>query len=182
MERAAFQYMFDKYGNSYLDAYNNIPHVGHSHPRVVEAGQKQMAKLNTNTRYLYDQLNEYTAHLLNYFPKPLNKIFLVNSGSAASDLALRLARNFTGKNRIASLEHGYHGNTQSVIEISHYKFAGKGGQGASENVLPLPMPDTFRGKFKTGNAGFSYAKNAIQQINNSKEKIAAFAKYNTDKN
>ncbi len=61
MESAAFQYMFDKYGNSYLDAYNNIPHVGHSHPRVVEAGQKQMAKLNTNTRYLYDNLNEYSA-------------------------------------------------------------------------------------------------------------------------
>ena len=63
MDRAAFQYMFDKYGNSYLDAYNNIPHVGHSHPKVVEAGQKQMSRLNTNTRYLYDQINEYTANL-----------------------------------------------------------------------------------------------------------------------
>ncbi|GAB1453825.1 hypothetical protein MASR2M47_38810 [Draconibacterium sp.] len=68
MNSAAFQYMFDKYGNSYLDAYNNIPHVGHSHPKVVEAGQNQMAKLNTNTRYLYDSLNEYSASLLKKFP------------------------------------------------------------------------------------------------------------------
>jgi len=174
MESAAFQYMFDKYGNSYLDAYNNISHVGHSHPKVVEAGQKQMAKLNTNTRYLYDSLNEYSANLLKHFPKPLNKVFLVNSGSAASDLALRLARNFTGKNRVAVVEHGYHGNTKSVIEISHYKFAGKGGLGATENVLCLPIPDSYRGEFKLENAGLSYAKNAIQQINNLAEKIAAF--------
>ena len=59
MKKAAFQYMYDAYGNTYLDAYNNIPHVGHCHPKVVDAGQRQMAKLNTNTRYLYDSLNEY---------------------------------------------------------------------------------------------------------------------------
>ncbi|MDX1285820.1 MAG: aminotransferase class III-fold pyridoxal phosphate-dependent enzyme, partial [Draconibacterium sp.] len=173
MESAAFQYMFDKYGNTYLDAYNNIPHVGHSHPKVVEAGQKQMAKLNTNTRYLYDQINEYTANLLKLFPEKLNKVFLVNSGSAASDLAIRMARTFTGKNRIAALEHGYHGNTNSVIEISHYKFAGKGGSGASSHVLPLPMPDTFRGEFRNEDAGEKYAKQGIQLINNA-EGIAAF--------
>ncbi|MCF6358311.1 MAG: aminotransferase class III-fold pyridoxal phosphate-dependent enzyme, partial [Draconibacterium sp.] len=174
MESAAFQYMFDKYGNSYLDAYNNIPHVGHSHPRVVEAGQKQMAKLNTNTRYLYDWLNNYSANLLNYFPKPLNKVFMVNSGSAASDLALRLARNFTNKSKIAVLEYGYHGNMKSTIEISHYKFSGKGGKGTSKNVMCLPIPDSYRGEFRDENAGLSYAKSAIQQINNSDENIAAF--------
>jgi len=59
MNRAAFQYMYDVYGNVYLDAYNNISHVGHSHPKVVEAGQKQMSKLNTNTRYIYDNLYDY---------------------------------------------------------------------------------------------------------------------------
>ncbi len=172
MESAAFQYMFDRYGNTYLDAYNNIPHVGHSHPHVVEAGQKQMAKLNTNTRYLYDQINEYTANLLKLFPDKLNKVFLVNSGSAASDLAIRMARNFTGRKRIAALEHGYHGNTSSVIEISHYKFAGKGGKGASEHVLTLPIPDTYRGKSGTQNTGISYARQAIQRIQ--QNDIAAF--------
>lgn len=174
MERAAFQYMFDKYGNSYLDAYNNIPHVGHSHPRVVEAGQKQMARLNTNTRYLYDELNRYTAHLLHYFPQPLSKVFLVNSGSAATDLAIRLARNFTARKKIAVVEHGYHGNTQTGIEISHYKFRGKGGAGTSENVVCLPIPDLYRGEFRFEDAGISYAKQAIQQIQNEREKPAAF--------
>ena len=143
LESAAFQYMFDKYGNTFLDAYNNIPHVGHSHPRVVEAGLKQMARLNTNTRYLYDQLNEYTGNLLKLFPEKLNTVFLVNSGSAASDLAIRIARTFTQKKKIAALEHGYHGNTASVIDISHYKFAGKGGAGETENVVVLPLPGVF---------------------------------------
>ena len=174
MEQAAFQYMFDKYGNSYLDAYNNIPHVGHSHPRVMEAGQRQMARLNTNTRYLYHQLNEYTEHLLKYFPKPLKKVFLVNSGSAATDLAIRLARNFTGRKKIAVVEHGYHGNTQAGIEISHYKFGGRGGNGLIENVVCLPLPDTYRGEFRFKNAGISYAKQAILQIQKQKEKPAAF--------
>lgn len=174
MDGAAFQYMFDKYGNRYLDAYNNIPHVGHSHPKVVEAGQKQMAKLNTNTRYLYDQLNEYSANLLKKFPASLNKVFFVNSGSAATDLALRLARNFTGKNLIAVVEHGYHGNTQAGIEISHYKFAGKGGNGVPENVVCLPIPDVYRGEFKFENAGISYAQNAIHQMRPFEGEIAAF--------
>lgn len=174
MDRAAFQYMFDKYGNSYLDAYNNIPHVGHSHPRVLEAGQKQMARLNTNTRYLYDQINEYTFNFLKFFPKELNKVFLVNSGSAATDLALRMARNFTRKKKVCVLEHGYHGNTAAGIEISHYKFSGKGGSGASENIICLPVPDTFRGEFRFEEAGISYAKQAIQQIRISTENPAAF--------
>ena len=174
MESAAFQYMFDKYGNSYLDAYNNIPHVGHSHPGVVEAGQKQMAKLNTNTRYLYDQINKYTSNLLKYFPKPLNKVFLVNSGSAATDLALRLARNFTGNKIVAVVEHGYHGNTQAGIEISHYKFGGKGGLGISENTVCLPIPDTYRGEFRFESAGISYAQNAVHQLRPYEGEIAAF--------
>jgi len=97
MKRAAFQYMFDADGNTFLDAYNNIPHVGHQHPKVVEAGQKQIALLNTNTRYVYDQLAEYAEKLLAKFPSPLNKIFFVNSGSAASDLAIRMAQTYTSK-------------------------------------------------------------------------------------
>ena len=75
MSGAAFQYMYDGYGNTFLDAYNNIPHVGHSHPKVVAAGQKQMATLNTNTRYLYDLLSEYAEVLLQRLPKKLNKVF-----------------------------------------------------------------------------------------------------------
>ena len=70
MSGAVFQYMFDTQGRRFLDAYNNIPHVGHQHPKVVAAGSRQMALLNTNTRYLYDQLESYAAKLLNKFPAP----------------------------------------------------------------------------------------------------------------
>ncbi len=69
MKKAAFQYMYDSFGKTYLDAYNNIPHVGHSHPLVVEASQKQNSFLNTNTRYLYEALEEYSEKLISFFPK-----------------------------------------------------------------------------------------------------------------
>ncbi|MEQ9406059.1 MAG: aminotransferase class III-fold pyridoxal phosphate-dependent enzyme [Cyclobacteriaceae bacterium] len=161
MERAAFQYMYDAHGNSFLDAYNNIPHVGHSHPKVVEAGQRQMAKLNTNTRYLYDSLNRYAGQLLAKFPESLNKVFFVNSGSAASDLAIRLARAHTGRSGLMVMEHGYHGNTQIGIDISDYKFSNKAGQGQKEFIIKAPIPDTYRGKYSGRDAGQLYAKEAI---------------------
>ena len=129
MEKAAYQFMYDSYGNTYLDAYNNIPHVGHSHPIVVEAGQRQMAQLNTNTRYLYDILPEYASKLLSKLPSNLNKIFFVNSGSEANDLAIRMAKVHTGHEKIMVLEHGYHGHTQTGIDISDYKFNNPKGQG-----------------------------------------------------
>ena len=142
MERAAFQYMFDQHGNTFLDCVNNIMHVGHCHPRVVDAGQRQMAKLNTNTRYLYDALNEYAEQLLAKFPPSLNKVFFVNSGSAASDLAIRLASNYTNKNEMIVMDHGYHGNTTTGIEISAYKFKGRGGKGAAPHIHTAFLPNS----------------------------------------
>jgi ethanolamine-phosphate phospho-lyase len=174
MVRAAFQYMYDGYGNAILDAYNNIPHVGHSHPKVVEAGQQQMAQLNTNTRYLYDLLPRYSEKLLSKFPKSLNKVYFVNSGSAASDLALRMVHSHTKRKKLMVMEHGYHGNTQMGIDVSDYKFNNAKGAGKKEHILKTPIPDTYNGKYKEKNAGSLYAKEAIEQISNSVEPIAAF--------
>lgn len=176
MVRSAFQYMYDAYGNTFLDAYNNIPHVGHSHPKVVEAGQRQMAKLNTNTRYLYDQLSEYAEKLLSKFPASLNKIYFVNSGSAASDLAIRITKIHTGYEKLMVMEHGYHGHTQTATDISDYKFNNPKGQGQKDYILKTQIPDTYRGKYKTNNknAGKMYAKEAIEQIERSNLPIAAF--------
>lgn len=176
MERAAFQYMYDAYGNTFLDAYNNIPHVGHSHPKVVEAGQRQMAKLNTNTRYLYDILPAYAEKLLTKFPPTLNRVFFVNSGSAASDLAIRMAKWHTQKEGLMVMEHGYHGNTQISIDISDYKFSNPKGQGQKPYILKTNLPDTYRGPFTAndGTAGKTYAKEAIQQIQAFSQPIAAF--------
>ena len=139
LKSAALQYMYDYEGNTYLDAYNNIPHVGHNHPAVVEAAQKQMAKLNTNTRYLYDELHQYAEHLLSYFPQELNKVFFVNSGSEASDLAIRMARYCTKKKKIAVMQHGYHGHTQTGIEVSDYKFSHPKGIGQEAHIVKLPL-------------------------------------------
>lgn len=173
---SAFQYMYDAYGNTYLDAYNNIPHVGHSHPKVVEAGQKQMAKLNTNTRYLYDLLPEYAEKLLSKFPPSLSKVYFVNSGSEANDLAIRIAKTHTNNENLMVMEHGYHGNTQTTVDISDYKFSHPKGDGQKDHILTAKIPDTYRGEYKKndGNAGEMYAKGTIEQIESSGDRIAAF--------
>lgn len=172
MTGAAFQYMYDSHGNTFLDAYNNIPHVGHQHPLVVAAGQRQMASLNTNTRYLYDQLEAYASRLLSKFPRPLNKVFFVNSGSAASDLAIRLAMNYTNRQHLMVMEHGYHGNTRMGIDISHYKYTSFGGKGKAGHIVEAKLPDTYRGTFRGEDAGLLYANEAIRNID--KTPVAAF--------
>jgi len=176
MVRSAFQYMYDAYGNTFLDAYNNIPQVGHSHPKVVVAGQEQMAKLNTNTRYLYDQLSEYAEKLLSKLPTSLNKVYFVNSGSAASDLAIRIAKIHTGNKKVMVMEHGYHGHTQTATDISDYKFNNPKGQGQKDFILKTQIPDTYRGEYTTNdeNAGNKYAQEAIRQIESSDLPIAVF--------
>jgi 4-aminobutyrate aminotransferase-like enzyme len=176
MVKAAFQYMYDASGKTYLDARNNIPHVGHCHPKVVQAGERQMALLNTNTRYLYDQLNDYAEQLLAKFPEPLNKVFFVNSGSAASDLAIRLAYTHTDRQNVMVVEHGYHGNTKIGIDISPHKFEGNGGKGPASYILKAPIPDTYRGPYKNndGEAGKLYAHEAIKLLNKNGKNVAAF--------
>jgi len=174
LDSAAFQYMYDKTGNTILDAYNNIPHVGHQHPKIVAAGQRQMGQLNTNTRYLYDPLQEYAEKLLSKFPDALNKVYFVNSGSAASDLAIRLAKRHAQKQQMVVMEHGYHGNTKQGIDISHYKYKSKGGPGQSEGIIEAIIPGTFRGMYKGQNAGALYAKDLIETINRNSGDIAGF--------
>jgi 4-aminobutyrate aminotransferase-like enzyme len=176
MVRSAFQYMYDADGNTFLDAYNNIPHVGHSHPKVVAAGQQQMAKLNTNTRYLFDELALYAEKLLNHFPPKLNKVFFVNSGSAASDLAIRMANTHTNSKHMMVMELGYHGNTQTSIEISDYKFNNPKGKGQKQHIIKTPLPDTYKGKYQKDhpNAGKQYGLDAVAQIKESTVPISAF--------
>ncbi|MFT4537813.1 MAG: 4-aminobutyrate aminotransferase-like enzyme/Ser/Thr protein kinase RdoA (MazF antagonist) [Planctomycetota bacterium] len=146
------QYLFDDRERPFLDLVNNVCHVGHCHPHVVEAGQKQMATLNTNTRYLYDGLTDYAERLLGTLCKPLEVCYFVNSGSEANELALRLARAHTGREDILVVDGAYHGNTSLLIEISPYKFMGPGGSGTcSPRVHIVPMPDGYRGQHKGSN-------------------------------
>jgi 4-aminobutyrate aminotransferase-like enzyme len=175
MSGAAFQYMYDTDGNTYLDAYNNIIQVGHCHPKVVRAAQSTISKLNTNTRYIYEELLSYTDKLLTKFPSHLNKVFLVNSGSAATDLALRIAKTHTAKNKIMVVKHGYHGNTQNAIDISHYKYNHKGGHGKKENIIETEMPKEFGATQKSNEDILKYYISlAHKKINNNEDHIAAF--------
>jgi 4-aminobutyrate aminotransferase-like enzyme/Ser/Thr protein kinase RdoA (MazF antagonist) len=146
--RGWMQYLWDASARRYLDGYNNVPHVGHAHPRVVEAAARQMALLNTNTRYLSDTVNRYAGRLSALFPEPLNVVFFVNSGSEANELALRLARTHTGRDDMVVLEAAYHGNTTAAIDMSPYKHAGPGGNGPPEWVHAVPLPDDYRGMYR----------------------------------
>jgi len=138
--RGSMQYLYDDEGRRYLDAYNNVAHVGHCHPQVVAAGCQQMELLNTNTRYLSELILEYAEKLTALLPDPLNVCFFVNSGSEANELALRLARAHTKARDLIVLEHAYHGNTTTLIDISPYKHDGPGGEHAPSWVHKAPLP------------------------------------------
>ena len=146
--RGKGSYLFDVLGRSYLDCVNNVAHVGHEHPHVVGTGQKQMGVLNTNSRYLHGGIIEYAERLSKLFPEPLSVCLFVNSGSEANELALRMARTYTGGTGIAVLEGGYHGNTQGLIDVSHYKFEGSGGYAPPSWTRTALVPDEFRGRYR----------------------------------
>lgn len=140
-------HLYDAMGRAYLDCVNNVAHVGHERRSVVEAGQQQMGVLNTNTRYLHEFVLEYAERLAALLPDPLSVCFFVNSGSEANELALRMARAHTGGRGVVAIEGGYHGHSQALIDVSHYKHAGKGGAGAPDWVRTAPLPDDYRGLY-----------------------------------
>lgn len=160
------QYLYDDDGHRYLDAYNNVPHVGHCHPRVVQAAARQMAVLSTNTRYLHDGLEDYAERLTATLPEPLRVCFLVSSASEANELAIRLARTCTGRRDLIVLDAAYHGNTTTLIDVSPYKHAGPGGTGAPDWVHVAALPDDYRGRYKRGDpdTGANYAADVARMI------------------
>jgi 4-aminobutyrate aminotransferase-like enzyme/Ser/Thr protein kinase RdoA (MazF antagonist) len=177
--RGWMQYLYDDTGRAYLDVYNNVPLVGHSHPRVVRAIQEQIALLNTNTRYLHDHVVRYAERLTALLPEPLRVCYFLNSGSEANELALRLARTHTAREEVIVLEHAYHGHTNTLIDISPYKFNGPGGRGQKPWVHVAPIPDDYRGLYRRGEpqVGEKYAAHVGQMLEQVRAKgggIAAF--------
>ena len=131
-------HLFDRDGNDYLDAYNNVPCVGHAHPHVAQAVAQQMAAVNTNTRYLQEGLVEYAERLLATFPAELSKLSLGCSGSEANDLAIRVARHHTGNEGIIVTRWAYHGITREVASFSPHLGAGSP---LGPNVRLIDPPD-----------------------------------------
>ncbi|NAS31863.1 aminotransferase class III-fold pyridoxal phosphate-dependent enzyme [Flavobacteriaceae bacterium R38] len=170
MVRGDGQYLIDALGRKYLDTVNNVAHVGHEHPDVVKAGQEQMALLNTNSRYLHPAINAFAEELLETLPPELSVLHFVNSGSEANELAIRMVKAATGERDIIASEVGYHGNSNICIDISSYKFDGKGGSGVPEHTQIFPLPDTFRGKYRGANAGEKYVDEVKKCIKNIHDK------------
>jgi 4-aminobutyrate aminotransferase-like enzyme len=158
--RGWLQYLFDEDGRRYLDAYNNVPHVGHAHPRVTAAVAAQLATLNTNTRYLHETVVQYAEELAATFPAPLSVCYFTASGSEANELALRLARAHTRRSDLIVLDAAYHGHTTTMIDVSPYKHGGPGGDGPPEWTHVAAVPDVYRGAYRAGDpqAGVKYSR------------------------
>ena len=157
--RGRGQHLFGHDGRPYLDLVNNVCHVGHCHPRVVEAITRQARTLNTNTRYLHENVQLLAERLTATLPNGLDTCFFVNSGSEANELALRLARTATGANDVLVVDGAYHGSTGNCVAMSPYKFDGPGGSGAPDWVHVVPIPDGYRGEIRghDEDAGAGYA-------------------------
>ena len=158
-------HLIDTWGVKYLDTVNNVAHVGHEHPAVVKAAQDQTALLNTNTRYLSQNIITYTQKLLEKLPPELSVLHFVNSGSEATELALRMAKTITGQKNMLAIQVGYHGNTTAAMGVSSYKFDSKGGGLKPKHTHILPLPDPYRGLHTKGDdIGATYGNYAQQHI------------------
>jgi len=145
--RAWKHYISDTEGRTYIDAYNNVPHVGHCNPSVIAAITEQMKLVATNTRYAHDSLTAYAHALTSRLPAELSVCLFTSSASEANELALRLARKASGAKNMLVMEHGYHGITTGAMAISPYKFGQSGGDAQEVWVHVTPQPDAFRGQY-----------------------------------
>jgi 4-aminobutyrate aminotransferase-like enzyme len=134
-------WLFDAEGRRFLDAYNNVPHVGHCHPRVVEAIAKQAATLNIHTRYLHENILEYGERLIATFDPPLAMAIFACTGSEANDIAMQMARLCTGKTGFIATDFAYHGNTTAVWTVSSF-FTPR--EERLPQVQTVPAPDSYR--------------------------------------
>ncbi|MGH3471837.1 MAG: aminotransferase [Nocardioidaceae bacterium] len=139
-------FLYDAYGRCYLDMINNIATVGHSHPRVTHAATEQLRRLNTNSRFMYESMTQYCGRIADLLPAGLDRVFLVNSGSEAADLALQLARASTGRPGIIAIAGAYHGWTGTAIDVCSSPHDHPNWR----EVLPrhthiVEQPDPFRG-------------------------------------
>ncbi|WP_020673158.1 aminotransferase class III-fold pyridoxal phosphate-dependent enzyme [Amycolatopsis nigrescens] len=157
MVRAKDCRFYDENGRGYLDALNNVTLLGHGHPRLVDAATRQLRRLNTNSRFVYEVLTEYAEALTATLPDGLDVVYFLNSGSEANDLALRMARYLSGREDVVIIDDAYHGYTTTVADVSpsRYKHYGK-----PDTTHPTPVPDRYRGEYGYDDpeAGAKYAR------------------------
>jgi len=148
-------WLYDADGKRYLDMYNNVPHVGHCHPRVVDAVCRQLSTLNTHTRYLHENILDYAERLTGKFPAALDTAMFSCTGSEANELALRVARACTGGTGVVVTDFAYHGNTKAIFEISTEDCPESE---VPDYVVTVPTPDPYRDDFSAPDAGRRFAE------------------------
>jgi 4-aminobutyrate aminotransferase-like enzyme/Ser/Thr protein kinase RdoA (MazF antagonist) len=145
--RASGVTFVDSNAHHYLDVINNVTHVGHGNAHVVEQASRQMRRLNTNSRFVYEEMGRYADRLVERLPDPLEVVFLVCTGSEANDLAIRIARQVTGRSDVMVITGAYHGNTGVVTGISPNRYRGPGGEGPPPTTHEVLQPSLYRGPF-----------------------------------
>lgn len=148
-------WLYDADDRPYLDVYNNVAHVGHCHPDVVDALRRQAETLNTHTRYMHETTVDYAERLTAEFPDELDVCMYCCTGSEANELAVRIAKGFTGAEGMIVTEHAYHGNTSALAQLSTtHAYVQRGPE-----IQTCCAPNLYRGPYRVGdaNAGSKYA-------------------------
>ncbi len=161
-------WLWDADGRKYLDCYNNVPHVGHCNPRVVDAIHRQASTLNVHTRYLHEGILDYVERLTSTFDDSLSTAIMTCTGSEANDIALRMATAVTGKRGVIATDATYHGNTTAVSQLSRSNVPGTG---VGEHVRFVPAPDSYRPL--GGEGGMAHAELFAEKL---REEIEALEK------
>jgi len=164
IERGRRHFLMSTAGRTYLDMVNNVTVLGHAHPRIADTAARQLRKLNTNSRFNYELVVEFSERLAATLPDSLDTVFLVNSGSEASDLAIRLATAATGRRDVVAVREAYHGWTYGTDAVSTSTADNPNALATRPDwVHAVESPNSFRGKYRGADAA-KYAGEAVQQI------------------
>jgi 4-aminobutyrate aminotransferase-like enzyme/Ser/Thr protein kinase RdoA (MazF antagonist) len=164
IERGWRHHLMSTSGRVYLDMVNNVAVIGHAHPRVADAANRQLRKLNTNSRFNYEAVVEFSERLAATLPDSLDTVFLVNSGSEASDLALRLAMATTARRDVVAVREAYHGWTYATDAVSTSTADNPNALTTRPDwVHTVESPNSFRGRYRGTDVG-RYAVDAVWQI------------------
>ncbi|MFD3401387.1 aminotransferase [Kribbella sp. NPDC058693] len=174
IERGWRNHLFDTEGRSYLDMVNNVSILGHGHPRLAAAVEQQWRLLNTNSRFHYRAVVEFSERLADLLPEPLDTVFLVNSGTEADDLALRLAWANTGRRDVIAVREAYHGWSDATDAISTSVADNPNALDSRPSwVHTVAAPNAYRGQYR-GPDAYRYAADAVAYINKLSTPPAAF--------
>ncbi|MBR7195448.1 aminotransferase [Pseudomonas sp. 14A] len=178
IERGWRNHLIDMHGRSYLDMLNNVAVLGHGHPRMAAVAARQWSLLNTNSRFNYAAVAEFSERLLKLAPQGMDRVFLVNSGSEANDLAIRLAWAYSGGREMISVLEAYHGWTIGADAVStSIADNPKALESRPDWVHPVPAPNTYRGEFRGADSAPDYVRSVehhLQKLAEQKRQLAGF--------